>query len=185
MLHTGDRLVETFRDLVRAAVAAQRIETTEECEVYVVALLAGHVRARLDEAPLALRYLAAEAGPDPRGDLRRLGDAALFVAGLFPDSLGRSLVGIDYCAAMGRTAYARVSDLERRREVAALFGELAAKFLPLVDVLNEVAERGNLAGDANILLLYERWLRTGSARLGRRLAEAGVLPTPLDPRSIQ
>ena len=55
-----------------------------------------------------------------------------------------------------------------------MFAELADQFDPLVDVLGEVSERTRAVGRSNDLLrLYERWLRTGSARSGQRLIEQG------------
>jgi len=40
--------------------------------------------------------------------MQRLGDTALFIAGVFADSLNRKLVDVDYYVAMGGTAYAQV-----------------------------------------------------------------------------
>ena len=186
MLHAGDRLPETIRDLVRGSIASQGVGTTEECEFYLVSLLADRVGDPAGaKAPLAFRALAAAEEADPRRTLRRLGDDALFVAGVFPDSLTRSLVQADYYAAMGRTAYARVSSLEDRAALAALFAELAGKFGALCDVLNEVAARGNLGAVPNLLALYERFLRTGSDRARRLLAAEGILPAAVDPKIIQ
>jgi hypothetical protein len=57
-----------------------------------------------------------------------------------------------------------------------VFAELAEKFLRFVDVLAEVSERSSCSSNADLLRLYERWLRTGSRRSGQLLLEWGVVP---------
>ncbi len=64
-----------------------------------------------------------------------------------------------------------------RRTLAAVFAELAQKFQPLVDALNEVSESAYTHSDRDILRLYEIWLKTGSARCHALLARLGVDPT--------
>jgi hypothetical protein len=46
-----------------------------------------------------------------------------------------------------------------------------------VDVLAEVSERTSMASSSGMLQLYERWLKTGSAWMERRLRELGMIPT--------
>jgi hypothetical protein len=57
-----------------------------------------------------------------------------------------------------------------------VFEELAAKFPALVDVLTEVSERAGLTSNADLLRLYEKWLKTGSRRSAELLASRGILP---------
>jgi hypothetical protein len=45
-----------------------------------------------------------------------------------------------------------------------------------MDVLADISERTALASSTDVLRLYEKWLRTGSARDSRRLLERGVVP---------
>jgi hypothetical protein len=45
-----------------------------------------------------------------------------------------------------------------------------------MDVLADISERTALSNTADVMRLYEKWLRTGSARDGRRLIERGVIP---------
>jgi hypothetical protein len=58
-----------------------------------------------------------------------------------------------------------------------VFGELAQKFQPLVDALNEVSESAYTHSDRDILRLYEIWLKTGSGRSYALLKRLGVNPT--------
>jgi hypothetical protein len=60
--------------------------------------------------------------------------------------------------------------------LSPVFAELGEKFVGFVDVLNEVSERTSCASNADLLRLYEKWLRTGSPRSGQLLVERGVVP---------
>ena len=58
-----------------------------------------------------------------------------------------------------------------------MFAELAKKFQPLVDALNELSETAYRHSDHDILRLYEIWLKTGSRRCYGILKRLGVEPT--------
>ena len=49
-------------------------------------------------------------------------------------------------------------------------------FAGFVDVLSEVSERTSCVSNADLLRLYEKWLKTGSRRSGQLLVERGVVP---------
>ena len=172
---------EYFRDLVDSALARQRIQASELTAFYLVNLLAGFVR--LDRAgvpdvePLAVQFVRSleTGGTRRRVILRSLGDVSLFVSGFFADSLARRVVDVDYYVAMGEYAYGRLSQTGGD-PFAEVFAELAADFLRFVDVLGDVSERGGLSSDADLLRLYEKWLRTRSVRDGHRLAARGIAP---------
>ena len=115
------------------------------------------------------------AGMKQRTGLRQVGDLSLFISGFFGDSLRRKLVDVDYYASIGGTAYTALSRFETDA-LASVFAELAENFVAFVDVLSEVSERTSCASNADLLRLYERWLRTGSQRSGQLLIERGVVP---------
>ena len=112
--------------------------------------------------------------------LQKLGDTALFIAGVFTDSLKTRLVDVDYYIAMGGSAYSSLSDAMRGYRAVSraklIFDELTRKFTDFVDVLNEVSERTSLSTDADVLRLYEIWIRTGSKRARRHLRRLGIEP---------
>lgn len=174
---------EYFKDLVDAALARQHLRANELTAYYLVNLLCGFVRndRRIpfadDGEALALRLGRAleSGGLEQRARLRNLGDFSLFMSGFFSDSLRRSLVDVDYYVSMGEYAY---GSLSRRDEDAfgEVFAELAGKFVGFMDVLSDVSDRTGLASNADILRLYEKWLRTGSTRDGQRLVEKGIVP---------
>jgi hypothetical protein len=174
---------EYFKDLVASALTRQHIHAAELTEYYLVNLLCQYVR--LDAAsgahdagePLAVRLARAlqSGGSEQRARLRSLGDFSLFMSGFFSDSFNRRLVDVDYYVSMGEYAYGSLS----RREEAAfrdVFMELATKFVGFTDVLADISERTALTSHADLLRIYEKWLRTGSERDGQRLIERGLLP---------
>jgi hypothetical protein len=136
-----------------------------------------------DIKPLALQYadaVYAEGTNQRKFALRRLGDVALFVAGMFAGSLARKLVDVDYYIAMGGSAYRYLHEILDSsfalKTHASPFGELSAKFAALVDVLAEVAEESHLGGRQDVLRDYEIWLRTGSKRALNKLHRSGLQP---------
>lgn len=183
--HVQDQTPEAyFKDLIGAALTRQHLHATELTEYYLVNLLCRFVRpssriAFADDSaePLALRLRRAldSAGHEQRERLRNLGDFSLFTSGFFSDSLMRKVVDLDYYVSMGEYAY---GSLGRRDEetFGEVFAELAGKFVGFVDVLNDVSEHTTTASNADLLRIYERWVRTGSRKEGHRLLERGILP---------
>jgi hypothetical protein len=174
--------VEFFKELVDGALAHQGLAANELTSFYVVQLLANFIQRRAsgdedDTAPLALRLaLALEGGGTRRRTtLKQIGDLSLFVSGFFSDSLNRKIVDVDYYVSIGGCAYTALSRYETDT-FSTVFAELAEKFVGFVDVLSEVSERTSCASNADVLRLYERWLRTGSRRSGQLLIERGVVP---------
>jgi hypothetical protein len=175
---------EYFRELVESALTRQQLRPNELTSYYLVDLLCRFVRPdrRIPFAddtaePLALRLGRAleSGGMEQRARLRNLGDFSLFMTGFFSDSLSRRSVDIDYYVSMGEYAY---GSLSRRDEDALgdVFAELARKFVPFMDVLSMVSEQAGVRSSVDVLRLYEKWLRTGSARDGQRLADQGIVP---------
>jgi hypothetical protein len=171
--------VEYFKDLVEGALANQHVDAGELTSFYVVQLLAGFLRRSTEEdaEPLALKLAAAldSGGLQRRATLKQIGDESLFISGFFSDSLRRKLVDIDYYTAIGGCAYNALSRHDRDT-LSPVFAELAHKFSAFVDVLTEVSERSSCTSNADLLRLYERWLKTGSRRSGQLLIEQGVVP---------
>ena len=97
------------------------------------------------------------------------------MSGFFSDSFRRGLVDVDYYVSMGEYAY---GSLGRRDEDAfsGVFTELASKFVAFTDVLADISERTALGSHADVLRLYEKWLRTGSERDAQKLIERGITP---------
>jgi len=184
--------VEFFKELVDDALVHQRLATNELTSFYVVQLLASFVERRAsgdedESAPLALRLGQAleRGGLRQRTSLKHIGDLSLFVSGFFSDSLNRKVVDVDYYVSIGGYAYNALSRFETDT-FSPVFAELAEKFVGFVDVLSEVSERTSCSSNADVLRLYERWLKTGSPRSGQLLIGRGVVPnSSIKPNLIQ
>jgi hypothetical protein len=189
-LFRGGSALEFFKEEVESAMARQNLKTSEWTAYYVVRLLAGYVaagqRAAFDNQPLGVRLAHAlqSEGAAQREGLRSVGDASLFVAGFFSDSLNRRLVDSDYYIALGANAYGRLAD-DDHDAFADVFGEMSDKFVPLVDVLSDISVRASMSSNRELLRLYDRWLRTGSRRDESLLAERGLVPNAAGSRRVQ
>ncbi len=188
---TNKSLQAYFFDSVNDAVKNQQIDTSDESILYLVNLLTTFSRSEdlfhYDEEgvslkPLALMYSDALAENTPSLRIRilqKLGDTALFISGVFSDSLNTRLVDMDYYIAMGGNAYACISDSLRHQRINAasqqsVYEELTRKFVHFVDVLSEVTENKSVASDYDIMRLYEVWMRTGSKRTEAILQKLGI-----------
>jgi len=176
---------EFFKGHIESALERQHLRATGLTSYYLVDLLCRFTRPdrRIPfnddhDEPLALRLQRAlgAGGLEQRARLRNLGDFSLFVSGFYSDSLRRRAVDVDYYVSMGEYAY---SWLARRDQDAfgEVYAELGRRFVPFMDILCEISERtGQTSRD--VLRLYERWLRTGSPRIGQQLVEKGIAPNP-------
>ena len=173
---------EYFKELVDSALARQHVQAGDLTTYYLVNLLCQFVRPEArasdrDGEPLAIRLTRAlqTGGSEQRAQLRSLGDFSLFMSGFFSDSLRRRTIDVDYYVSMGEYAY---GSLSRRDEdaFAEVFGELARKFVGYMDVLADISERTAITSSADLLRLYEKWLRTGSSRDGKKLIDRGIVP---------
>lgn len=183
---------EYFQDSISDALSNQQVKATEHTVYYVVNLLANFIRSEnlfertpdgMIIKPLAEHYAEAVEGrssADQHRALRRLGDVALFVSGVFSQSLNRKVIDVDYYCAMGGSAYGYLSENLRgsagTRALTEVFEELSKKFVDFVDVLAEVSERANMNNDVDIMRVYELWVRTRSRRAERTLRSIGIEP---------
>ena len=175
-------------------------DASESSLAYIVNLLCQYVRADqffewnqetgYDLRPLALLYGEAVNSVDGQhrmSTLRRLGDIALFVSGLFGPSLARKPAGVDYYIDMGGGAYGWLSDsLEGRSNQplnSDVFRELSERFGDFVNVLDEFADCSSLRSDKDLITLYEQWLRNNDPSVARKISEKGVAISHVDNHS--
>ena len=186
-------VTEYFHKSVATAVVNQSVDTTEDTLFYVVNLLTRFADSNTffqEETegsrvtPLAKLYARAveqKSESERRQAMRRLGDVALFVSGLFADSLRNRSVDIDYYVGMGGAAYGYVSESfkgpDRDEAYREVFSELAAKFTAFVDILAEVSEQSALNSNSDLLRIYEIWLKTKSKRAEKKLRDFGICPS--------
>lgn len=183
---------EFFQQSLQDTIQRHRLGICEETTFYLTNLLTFFMQAenlfRKNDDGVGLPALAelyadaleAESGMARDCALQRLGDISLFIAGLFPQSLSRSLVDVDYYICMGGNAYAFLAEpgqMSRRTKVYKLvFKELSSEFSRFVDVLSEVADHTSLRNDTDVLRLYEMWLSSGSQNAAGKLRNLGISP---------
>ena len=187
-------LREYFHDALQGALAHQHVAVEDQTEHYVVNLLTLFARSEhlYEHTPDGVRMrplaqMLAEALEAPSAQqrergLQRLGDVSLFIAGCFAHGFARKLIDIDYHIAMGGRAYGTLASglaHGRRQVMSRVFAELAAKFLPLVDALAEISDAARRYTEADVLRLYEIWLKTGSPRAHGLLRQLGIEATPV------
>lgn len=197
---TATNLREYFRDMLGTAIQRQRLQVAQVTEFYLVNLLSEFLSTEnlfrsseeggtnLADEPLAfmLKRAQEQQGFERIRELKRLGDTSLYISGFFGDSLGSKLVDIDYYVAMGGRAYSALSEMFHGDNVGPLYEELSVKFLRLVDLLGEVSDRTVFKTNMGLVRLYERYVKTGSERVAKLLAEQGVLPSKTrDPGYVQ
>jgi len=183
---------EYFQDAMHSALSHQHLRLGDETVVYLTKLLTAflHVEHLYEQTgdgytikPLASFYsdaMQASSIAERDWQLQGLGDVALFIAGVFTDSLRRSLVDVDYYIAMGENAYGYLADCGQRSKhslvLKQVFTEIAERFDKLVDVLAEVSETNHINSSHDMLRLYESWMNTGSARAAGKLRALGIQP---------
>jgi len=202
---TGEQLIsdlspeEFFQQALQEAVSHQNLSICTETLFYLRNLLTAFIQSEQlyqhsetgeGLKPLAGLYADALEAPSTtvRDDvLRHLGDVALFIAGLFPQSLSRSLVDVDYYINMGGCAYGFLAESGRvtrsRPGFRVIFSELSVQFAGLVEVLAEVADQTVLRQDSDVLRLYEIWLASGSNNAAGKLRQHGIQPVALSRRA--
>jgi hypothetical protein len=185
LVKSQENLTEFFRDQVGLATEKLDVQLDTHAEYYLVNLLNDFRRTEqlfefvgdsLDDVPLAMmleRAVHGESLPTRIRFFKQLGDRALFVAGCFPERTSRH-TNAEYYITMGSGAYSSLSTLFSTQDTFTdIFAELGDKFAGCVEVLTEV-QRGGRQTNVDLIDFYERWLETGSDRLGRILEREGI-----------
>lgn len=187
----NNNLQEFFRRKVKDAVATQKLSLSEEVEFYLVNILSFFSKSenlfhlneegRIEYRPLALRLHDAVFATEPGRrfqHLKKLGDTALYHAGVFYDGLYNQVVDVGYYIQMGESAYGSLANLSTQygKTVTQLFEELSCHFARLVEILYLCVEREVARTDHDLLKLLDRYLRTGSSRAKEILQEKGIMP---------
>jgi hypothetical protein len=176
-----------FQEVVGETLRDNRVEASHAAEQYLVQLLADFVKP--DEVvsstlskPVAILYKEAldANGSERFNKLRGLGDGVLYGIGFFAVRVSDS--DRSYFVQIGRNAYGHAASMLKVGHDTPndILGELAAKFGDFARVLAEVANwvlAQGARGERGLVQLYERWLKTGSRRLGAELCERGLMPS--------
>lgn len=174
-----------FHDELNDILEKRRTDLSDETRAYMVNLLHHYSRSdrlfewyeqRVTLRPLAMLYgdaVQARNVHERRAMLRRLGDVALVIAGIFAPSLSRKAVGVDYYINMGGTAYDWLSDSLATTGDRSLswktFRELAENFEVMVMALDDFAGSSGMRGNRDLANAYRRWRRAGAEEEAGRL----------------
>lgn len=191
MLVKQESLQNYFHDCLNSSLRKHNVNAADFTVIYLANLLINFTRSenfidvnegRSPHKPLASHYsdaLSSNTTHERNIALRRLGDIALFVCGLFSDSLKTKAVDVDYYAAMGGNAYSHLSASQNINNSGPIFKqvfhELSSKFIDFADVLSELNENQGQT-NKNLLRTYEIWLKTGSAKARKLLLDSGIQP---------
>jgi len=189
------KITEASRDL--------NVKLEEHVEFYLVNLLTSFIqKTTVSEAdgdaeqdvlstPLAFMLKRAiEAPVEKQPQLyRSLGDASLYVSGFFQDYFNRKTFDINYYMTMGASAYDQASSLTRGQSRDDVFHEtmesLARNFGQIVDVVAQASDSSSMNQDSSLLILYDRWNRSGSQRIRLLLEDKGIHPIHVPFRQAQ
>ena len=158
-----------WKRLLQQAEDKANCSLDEELESYLIFTL-----IRFTQNPdLACRALAPDflhginkLGQAREQQLRDVGDQCLLLSGLFPQRAEKRLVTIQYYVGMGQAAYDHLGQL-MRQALANLYKQLAASFVQLMDVLQNIRDQNNLMP----LQALELWGSTGSQNAYRILSQ--------------
>jgi hypothetical protein len=191
MIAISPSISDYFQGVVDDAVRSRQIDATAAATSYLVGLLCDFAHPDEEAGSTLSRPLtfllrdALDAPPPERfRRLRSLGDGVLYAMGFFGDHIDLKGADRGYVVTVGSTAYDHAAAMLRigahGNNGPDVLGELAIKFERFVEVLADVAD-GTIARGArderSVVKLYERWLRTGSARLAEELGTRGIVPT--------
>jgi hypothetical protein len=176
-----------FEQIVHEAVHARQVDATAAAEHYLAGILSDYARGVRPEAALdrpvtfELHEALATEGAERFERLRTIGDAVLYVLGFFGACITRRGADGGYLMSLGASAYGHASSMLRLSGTAHavdVLDELSEGFDRFVIVVREVADSVLAVpnDDTRVLKLYERWERSGSARLAEILGSVGICP---------
>lgn len=134
--------VSVFDTLVREGEARSSVALPNQLHAFLVGCLLEYLcDTDLIREVLAVTFLqaASKSGAQGKRLLKRSGDEALLLAGLFPERALRLNVGPMYFCGMGRAAYASLAAIlcaTGKREPGAFYNNVADNFRTLAKVLN-------------------------------------------------
>ena len=188
LIQPATSLQNFFHQRIESAIDKHCIDGDDDALWYLTQLLCTFSRSsnfledngfRSALTPLAEYYrLALESSTqhERRLQLQRLGDIAIFIAGLFAGALQRKVVGVDYYIAMGESAYGTLANESaqspRDKALRDIFGSLAEGFSDYVVALSEVPTREN--DEHTLLQLIDEWEQHRHPAVARKLRRKGV-----------
>ncbi|GEM_PF-4914510 len=180
-----------FWELVQGALQREKIKTDDLVEWYLATLLERFLRQDMPEATLfsELPRLENEITTQenvPLRYVRCLGDASLFVTGIFAPHLTRSFLGIKHYIKVGENAYRFLrSRVGADDQFSLVYQTFARDLRPFVAVFNVISREDISLTGVDTLMIREACLATGSKSAREWLMRRGIalLEGP-DPKRI-
>jgi hypothetical protein len=131
-----------WQDLVDEAVEQTGYHCDEKVEHYLVLTLDHFATDKnLSSAVVAMDFLLAlnSLGREGGGQMRKVGDECLLLAGLFPERAARKHVSVDYFVGVGQAAYNLLTSAHFQWIYdPKLFNQLSIEFPNLITVLQSM-----------------------------------------------
>lgn len=187
VLVSAPDLKHYFRENILDAMASCHVQTDPSTEAYIVNMLGDFATGKRGlelSVPLVHRWAEAQELPGTSRitALAQLGDITLYMSGFFQDHIEHKGLSQSYVKEMGERAYHTAGQLAATGFSQAdasryhVYEELAEKFDALTVVLDDVRERTVLRTPQDIVRLYEKWKKTRSPLIAKRLMSEGVFP---------
>ena len=184
---------EHFSELLNEACEKRRVQILPHSHAYLINLLQHYIDSKKLFSPFILSeseekppetfaelYLFALNSEEPKNReiMRILAERSLYLSGFFAEGLSNKAVDIDYYMNIGASAYSNLSAWTRESSVADLYKILGKNFDQYAALISYISEKSALQSEANILNLYERYLKTGSKLAEEKLNSLGVTTLP-------
>lgn len=187
-IHNQNNLEEFFVQRIQESLAIHGLSVSEQVEYYLVQLLKKFSLAEnffhtnekgvLENRPLALMLYDATFCPASQKflHLKKMGDSALYQAGVFYDGLVNQVVDVKYYIVMGQKAYASLAHQKTitDKSMTDLFVELCDGFPQLVEVMALCCESDS-SKNQNLLRWIERYHKTKSPQVKEILKQRGII----------
>lgn len=163
-----------WHTLVQQAEQDYGCQLDEAMQSYLVFTLMRFAKnSQLNSKALALDYLTSQHLHGVRRNecLRDIGDQCLLVAGLYPQSAEKKLVGVGYYVDLGRSAYLHMSAVTQQG-IAELYQQLAESFVVLMDLLQTIRQYSSPA--LSPLAALTLWQQTGSRAAFAQISDSGM-----------
>ncbi len=187
-----------FTEVLQEACKQRKIKSFPLMDTYLIHLLKHYLDSKnlftpfRDDAAekppetLAEMYLLAvnSQSPKNREIMKILADRTLYLSGFFGDSLHRKVIDIDYYADIGSAAYSNLAAWTKEDTVSSIYKTFSMRFFDYVEILSYISEKSSIQTDQNVLRLYERYIKTGSAQAREKLTAMGIATLPKDQLKI-
>ncbi|MEI6079184.1 MAG: hypothetical protein WCQ53_00910 [bacterium] len=169
-----------FSELVDTAIKNQQVQLSDHAKIYIINLLSRNIKsndAPYLDVPLSIIFQQSFIEPlrQRRPMLKYVGDYSLYIGGYFSESLNRKIIDVGYYLSVGAQAFSNLSNIAESSQNSSLYSEIFKKFSNLMDILTEVSFETHISRAEDLIRLYDRWLKTGSSILERKLIEKGII----------